>query len=94
MKKKIIDIEYVANLARIRLTESEKERFSRDLADILAYMEKLNQLDTKATQPTSHVLPLQNVFREDEVSPSLPQGEVLANAPYEEDGLFKVPKII
>lgn len=92
--KEIIDIEYVARLARLSLTESEKERFRKDLAEILAYVGKLNQIDTEAIQPTSHVLPIQNVFRDDEVLPSLPKDVVLANAPQKKDGLFKVPKII
>lgn len=89
-----IDIEYVAKLARIRLTKAEKERFTKDLADILAYVEKLNQLNTKTTPPTSHVLPIQNVFREDKVCPSLPKDVALANAPQKEKDLFRVPKII
>lgn len=92
--KEIIDIEYVARLARLSLTESEKERFRKDLAEILAYVGKLNQIDTEAIQPTSHVLSVQNVFRDDEVLPSLPKDVVLANAPQKKDGLFKVPKII
>jgi len=92
--KEIIDIEYVARLARLSLTESEKERFRKDLAEILAYVGKLNQIDTEAIQPTSHVLSVQNVFRDDKVLPSLPKDVVLANAPQKKDGLFKVPKII
>jgi len=92
--KEIIDIEYVARLARLSLTESEKERFRKDLAEILAYVGKLNQIDTELIPPTSHVLSVQNVFRDDEVLPSLPKDVVLANAPQKKDGLFKVPKII
>ena len=92
--KEVIDIEYVARLARLSLTESEKERFRKDLAEILAYVGKLNQIDTEAILPTSHVLPIQNVFRDDKVLPSLPKDVVLANAPQKKDGLFKVPKII
>ncbi len=92
--KKVIDIEYVAKLARLTLTESERERFTKDLSDILAYVEKLNQIDTELTPPTSHVLSVQNVFRDDEVLPSLPKDVVLANAPQKKGGLFKVPKII
>ncbi len=92
--KEIIDIEYVARLARLSLTESEKERFRKDLAEILAYVGKLNQIDTELIPPTSHVLSVQNVFRDDEVLPSLPKDVVLANAPQKKEGLFKVPKII
>ena len=92
--KEIIDIEYVARLARLSLTESEKERFRKDLAEILAYVGKLNQIDTELIPPTSHVLSVQNVFRDDKVLPSLPKDVILANAPQKKDGLFKVPKII
>lgn len=92
--KKVIDIEYVARLARIRLTEAEKERFTKDLACILAYVEKLKQLDTEKVEPTSHVIAIQNVFRPDEVLPSLPVEKVIANAPQKEEDLFKVPKIL
>lgn len=91
---KVIDIEYIAKQAMLSLAESEKERFKKDLAEILAYVEKLNELDTEAIPPTSHVLPIQNVFRDDRVLPSLPKDVVLANAPQKKDGLFKVPKIL
>ncbi|MGZ3525460.1 MAG: Asp-tRNA(Asn)/Glu-tRNA(Gln) amidotransferase subunit GatC, partial [Thermodesulfobacteriota bacterium] len=61
---------------------------------ILTYMEQLNRLDTTGVEPASHAVPIYNVFREDEVKPSIPQEEVLAIAPDEEDGHFKVPRII
>ncbi|MBN2982636.1 MULTISPECIES: Asp-tRNA(Asn)/Glu-tRNA(Gln) amidotransferase subunit GatC [Cohnella] len=88
------DVEHVANLARLTLTDEEKEQFAGQLSAILKYAEKLNELDTDGIEPTSHVLPLYNVMREDEVAPSLPIEKVMANAPEEEDGQFKVPSVL
>jgi aspartyl-tRNA(Asn)/glutamyl-tRNA(Gln) amidotransferase subunit C len=90
-----IEIEYVAKLARIDLTAEQKKKFSRQLKDILAYIEKLKQLDIKEVEPLSHVLPLQNVFREDRQRPSLAVEKVLENAPLKkEDNFFGVPRVI
>jgi len=89
-----MDIEKVARLARLELTEEEKVTFGNQLEQILNYMEQLNGLDTTGVEPTSHAIPISNVFKEDEVGPSFPQKEVLAIAPDQEDGHFKVPKII
>ncbi len=89
-----IDIEKVARLARLELSEEEKITFGNQLEQILTHMEQLNQLDTTGVEPTSHAIPVYNVFREDEVKASLSQEEVLAIAPDQEDGHFKVPKII
>ncbi len=89
-----MDIEKVARLARLELSEEERETFGNQLEQILTYMEQLNRLDTTGVEPTSHAIPIQNVFREDEVGPSLPQEEVLAIAPEEDEGHFKVPRII
>jgi len=88
------EVESVARLARLRLTEEEKEKYTKQLADILKYINKLNELNTEKVEPTSHVLPLSNVFREDRVRPSLEQEEILANAPEAEAGHFKVKKVI
>lgn len=88
------DVEHVAQLARLGLSEHEKEQFAGQLNAILQYAEKLNELDTVGIEPTSHVLPLFNVMRDDEVRASLPIDEVLANAPEEEDGQFKVPAVL
>ncbi len=88
------DVEYVARLARLKLSEEEIERYSKQLAKILEYIDKLNELDTSKTPPTYHVLPLTNVFREDKVEPSLPKDEILSNAPESEEGYFKVKKVI
>ncbi len=88
------DVEHVANLARLELSESEKEQFAGQLNAILKYAEKLNGLDTTGIEPTSHVLPLANVMREDKVRPSWPIEKVLLNAPEDEDGQFKVPPVL
>jgi aspartyl-tRNA(Asn)/glutamyl-tRNA(Gln) amidotransferase subunit C len=89
-----MDIEKVARLARLELSEEEKETFGNQLEQILTYMEKLNRLDTAGIEPTSHAIPIHNIFREDGVKSSFAQEEVLALAPDEEDGHFKVPRII
>jgi aspartyl-tRNA(Asn)/glutamyl-tRNA(Gln) amidotransferase subunit C len=88
------DVEHVAELARLELTPAEKEQFIAQLNSILTYIEKLNELDTRDVEPTSHVLPISNVFRDDEVQPSLERTEVLHNAPEESHFFFKVPRII
>jgi aspartyl-tRNA(Asn)/glutamyl-tRNA(Gln) amidotransferase subunit C len=88
------DVEYVAGLARIDLPEAEKEDLTRHLGNILGYMEKLNELDTEMVEPTSHVLPLSNVFREDVVVPSYPPETMLKLSSSSTKGHYKVPKII
>jgi len=89
-----MDIEKVARLARLELSEDEKETFGSQMEQILAYMEQLNRIDTTGVEPTSHAIPISNVFRDDDVKPSLPQEEVLGIAPEQGDGHFKVPRII
>ncbi len=88
------EVEHVAKLARLELTEAEKDAFGRQLSSILTYMETLNTYDTEGVEPTATVLGEVNVFREDEVRPSLPVDRALANAPDRADGFFVVPKII
>ncbi|MCL6584638.1 MAG: Asp-tRNA(Asn)/Glu-tRNA(Gln) amidotransferase subunit GatC [bacterium] len=94
MKITVNEVEYVAKLARLKLSDQEKVLFTQQLDNILQYMDKLNELDTKDIPPTSHVLPLENVMREDEVRPSYSPEELLANAPDREDTFFAVPKVI
>lgn len=89
-----IDVAYVSKLARLALDMEEIKRLGRQLNDILGYISKLNEINTEAVQPTSHVLPLQNVERDDEARPSLPIDETLKNAPSKEGNFFKVPKVI
>ncbi|MCD5397907.1 Asp-tRNA(Asn)/Glu-tRNA(Gln) amidotransferase subunit GatC [candidate division NPL-UPA2 bacterium] len=88
------EVEHVAKLARLRLTDEEKNKFGKQLSRILEYVEKLNELDTEKVEPTSHVVSLPNVLREDEVKPSLPVEDVLSNAPDKKGNYFKVPRII
>ena len=88
------DVEHVARLSRLALTDQEKERMRRELDGILSYIDKLRALDTANVLPTSHAVPMTNVMREDEPRPSLAQDEMLANAPERSGEFFRVPKII
>jgi len=90
----IEEIEHIASLARLSLTEKEKQLFGSQLSSILDYMEKLNELDTRNIEPTSHVLPLSNVMRNDVPGPSIPRENALMNAPDHTEKFFRVPKII
>jgi len=94
MSVTIIDVEHIAKLAKLEFTEAEKEKFTHQFNDILKYMEQLNSLDTSSVEPLSHVIELQNVFREDEVKPSIPTEKALKNAPDKTEEHFKVPKVI
>ena len=87
-------VRHVALLSRLELTEDDVQRFAHDLSSILAYVAKLDELDTSQIPPTSHSLRLENAFREDLVGTSLTCEQALANAPESEDGLFKVPPVI
>ena len=84
----------VATLAKLRISEEEIEDFTRQFNQILEYFNKLNELDTTNVEPTSHVLDLKNVFREDQVQPSFPREEMLKNAPAHDKEFFRVPKVI
>jgi len=88
------DVEYLALLARVELTSEELQRFVPQLDEILTYVEKLKKANIEGIPPTSHVLEMTNVFREDQVQPCLPVEEVLKNAPEKEGPFFKVPRII
>jgi aspartyl-tRNA(Asn)/glutamyl-tRNA(Gln) amidotransferase subunit C len=88
------DVKYVASLSRIHLKEEEAQNLSKDLEKILGYIKKLEKLDTSEVEPTSHVLPLKNVFREDAVKPSLLQKDSLKFSVEQDSGCFKTPKII
>ena len=89
-----MEIEHVALLARLKLSDSEKKLFSRQVGSIFDYINKLNELDTADIEPTAHVLPMKNVFREDKLRPSLPRDNALQNAPERNDSFYRVPKII
>ncbi len=88
------DVEHVARLARLELSAAEKERMRKELDGILSYIDKLRAVDTRGVEPTSHAVPLTNVMRDDTEVASLPQEEMLANAPDRHGELFRVPKII
>ena len=88
------EVEHVAHLARLGLTEEEVERMAQQLSHILDNFESLKQVDTSAISPTAQVITLQNVMRTDEVRPSFPREEILANAPRAEDGCFRVKAIL
>ncbi len=85
---------HVAKLAKLSISDEEKEEFSLQLEKILTYVDQLNELKTEGIEPTSHAVGLENVFREDKVQPSLPVEIALQNAPQQEKGFFKVPKVI
>jgi len=87
-------VEHVAKLARLDLSQSEALKMESQLGDILGYIGLLEELDIAEVPPTSHVLDLANIMREDEVKPSLPVEKGLANAPEREGTAFRVPKII
>ena len=89
----IKDVEHVAKLARLELTEEEKVKFSKQLGDILKYVEQMNEVDTTGVEPMSHAIPVVNVFREDVVVQEQTKEELMVNAPSKEDGFFRVPKI-
>jgi aspartyl-tRNA(Asn)/glutamyl-tRNA(Gln) amidotransferase subunit C len=88
------DVEHVAQLARLALTEDEIERFTGQLAVILEHAADVAALDLADVEPTAHPLPLVNVLRPDEVRPGVDRAEVLAQAPAAEDGRFRVPRIM
>ena len=88
------EVEHVAKLARLEITDAEKEAFSQQLSTILTHMEQLRSVDTTGIEPTATVVEQTNVFREDKVRPFLPVEMALRNAPESQDGYFVVPKII
>ena len=89
----IEDVEHVAKLARLELSEEEKKLFTKQLDDILKYVEQMSEIDTANVEPMASAIPVTNVMRDDEVVYSNTKEELMKNAPDEEDGFFKVPKI-
>lgn len=87
------DVKHVAKLARLELTDDEINKYSKQLGDILKYVEQMNEIDTTGIEPMPHAIPVYNVMREDIVKYEQTKQELMANAPYEEDGFFRVPKI-
>ena len=89
-----INIEKVAELARLNLKPEEKKKLEKDLGAILDYVKKLDKLDTSKVEPTSHVLNMENVFRADEAKPSNAADKALEHAPQADGRFFKVPKVV
>jgi aspartyl-tRNA(Asn)/glutamyl-tRNA(Gln) amidotransferase subunit C len=89
-----IDVDHVARLARLALTDEERERFGQQLVQILEHAERVREVAAEDVPPTAQPVPLSNVFRDDSPRPSLPQEDALAGAPEVEQGRFKVPRII
>lgn len=87
-------VRHVALLSRLSFSPDELKYFTFHLNSILEYVETLNELDTSGVEPTSHSLRMSNIFREDIVTPSLPNQEALSNAPEKEEQCFKVPRVI
>lgn len=85
-------IEYVAILAKLELTDEEMAQAGKDMGRMLDYIDKLAELDTDGVEPMSHIFPVQNVFREDEVTNSDMREQLLANAPQQKEGMFVVPR--
>lgn len=94
MKLSLAQVEHVAKLAQLALTDQEKELFREQLSSILQYAERLQELDTGDIPPTASVLPLENVMRDDEVQSSLALADVLTNAPAVENNCFRVPVVL
>lgn len=88
------EVEHLAKLARLGLSEEDKVKFEEQLSVILDHFDVLNQLDTSSVPPTAHTLPLENVFSPDEPRPSLPPEDVLANAPARDDDCFRVRAVL
>ena len=89
----IKDVEHVAKLARLELTEEEKELYTKQLGDVLKYVDQMNEVNTSNVKPMTQVIDFVNVMREDEVHYDNTKEELMSNAPDEENGFFKVPKI-
>lgn len=88
------DVDYISGLARIRLSDEDKKKFTDQLHTVLEYIDKLSELDTESVEPTAHILPVNNVFREDKVVASKNTELAIKQSPFLTDGLFEVPKVI
>lgn len=88
------DVEHVAHLARLSVSDENVEKLTEELDAIIGFAEQLDELDTTDVEPTSHVLDIHNVLREDTIQPSLDREEALKNAPDQKDGQVKVPSVL
>jgi aspartyl-tRNA(Asn)/glutamyl-tRNA(Gln) amidotransferase subunit C len=89
-----LDLDHVANLARISLTDEEKARFGAQLGDVLGYIALLNEADVEGVEPTAHAFPVVNVWAQDVPEPGLSVEDALRNAPQRRDNMFAVPKVV
>ena len=87
-------VRHVAHLARLEISDEEVRRYADQLSAVLGYVDQLNELDTTDVPPTTHAVPLSNVFRDDAVRSSLGPERALSNAPQQQDGFFRVPKVL
>ncbi len=87
-------IQHVADLARLNISETEKEKLTLEMETILSYVDKLNELDTSDVKPMEHVIPVQNVLRDDVVADSYNREKLLESAPSQEEGCYKVPGVM
>ena len=94
MKISRSEVEHVARLARLALSDSELDALTGEMDAILGYVEQLNELNTDGIVPTAHAVPMENAFREDAVKPSIGIAKALPNAPDGDENSFKVPKVI
>lgn len=94
MAVSVEEVRYIAALARLQFTEQQERRLAREMSEVLDYVEKLNELDTSAVPPMSHVLDLHNVYRVDEVERRITREEALKNAPEADSEYFRAPKVI
>ena len=88
------DMKNVAMLSRLSVPDNESAKYMEQLGNFLEYVENLKGVDTDDVEPTTYALPMENVFRDDVVRPSLPRDAALSNAPLKEDGYFKVPRVL
>jgi aspartyl-tRNA(Asn)/glutamyl-tRNA(Gln) amidotransferase subunit C len=88
------DVEKVALLARLRLSDKELETITGELAQIVGYVDQLGEVDTEGVEPMAHAIEVSNVFRDDQLAPSLPREEALANAPHHDDRGYLVPAVL
>ena len=88
------EVDHIATLSRLELSDAERERAATELSQIIGYFESLGELDTENVAPTMHALPVENVLRADEVQPGLSREAALSNAPESADGMFQVPRVV
>ncbi|NMB88698.1 MAG: Asp-tRNA(Asn)/Glu-tRNA(Gln) amidotransferase subunit GatC [Chloroflexi bacterium] len=94
MKLTLAEVEHIAGLARLELSQEEKERYRQQLSDVLEYAARLQELDTSLIPPTASVLPVRSVLRPDESHQSLEREKILRNAPQAEENQFRVPPVL